>query len=96
MSEYANGADGTCQECGEGTEQEWHAYCGDCFAEQNGWRQPNRDALEVQHQERERVSTLALVDRVDRLERQVIELVELLASLAARLERLEMPDRRAA
>ena len=35
--EYSNGADGTCQECGADTDEEWHAYCPDCFAEQQGW-----------------------------------------------------------
>ena len=36
--EYSNGADGSCQECGAETAEEWHAVCPDCFAEQQGWR----------------------------------------------------------
>src|SRR5262245_23087059 len=36
--EYANGADGTCQECGADTDEEWHAYCSACYAAQQGWR----------------------------------------------------------
>ena len=30
--EYSNGADGSCQECGEPTEEEHHALCMDCCA----------------------------------------------------------------
>lgn len=35
--DYANDADGTCQECGADTAEEYHALCGDCYAEQEGW-----------------------------------------------------------
>ena len=40
---YANGADGSCADCGEDTAESWHLYCPDCFAEQQGWRRPGRD-----------------------------------------------------
>lgn len=33
---------GECAECGEPVEQEHHAYCSDCYAEQNGWKRPAR------------------------------------------------------
>jgi hypothetical protein len=38
--EDSNGAHGECQECGSPTAEEWHAYCSDCHAEQNGCRKP--------------------------------------------------------
>lgn len=37
MSEYANGADGSCQECGAETDEEWHLYCRACYRRQQGW-----------------------------------------------------------
>lgn len=40
--EYSNGADGTCQECGEETAEEWHVYCADCYAREQGWSRPAR------------------------------------------------------
>ena len=50
MTEYANGADGRCQECGEPTEEEHHALCMDCWRSSVGW-QPYRadgEALAVE------------------------------------------------
>jgi hypothetical protein len=88
--EYANGADGSCQECGEPTDEPWHAYCPDCWRQQQGWTPPDRDALEQQHETRQHVSLLRVIERVDQLERQVAGLAELAASLASRLERLEL------
>ena len=29
---------GDCNECGDLSSQERHAYCRDCYAEQQGWR----------------------------------------------------------
>lgn len=40
--EYSNGACGECQSCGAATAEAWHAYCSDCYAEQNGWKRPAR------------------------------------------------------
>jgi NMD protein affecting ribosome stability and mRNA decay len=98
--EYDNGADGSCQQCGGPTEAEWHAFCPDCFAEQQGWRRGrDRVALEGQHEQRQRTSMLRLVERVDELERAVVLAAELLAALTRRLEQLERPradERRAA
>jgi hypothetical protein len=87
--EYSNGADGCCQECGEATDEEWHAYCSDCFAAQQGWRRPDRDAIETQHETREAVSLLALLERVAELERRVADLVDLAARLSQRLDRID-------
>jgi NMD protein affecting ribosome stability and mRNA decay len=39
---YSNGADGTCQECGAETDQEWHALCMDCWREEHGHTRPAR------------------------------------------------------
>lgn len=70
-TEYSNGADGSCQECGEPTDEEWHAYCAECYAAREGSRRPDRDALARQHEDREVVSRLRLLERVERLERRV-------------------------
>jgi hypothetical protein len=35
--EYANGADGSCQECGEDTDEPWHLLCRRCYAKEQGW-----------------------------------------------------------
>src|SRR4051812_49683331 len=48
MSAYSNGADGVCVECGDATAEEWHLYCGPCFASKHGWNadhnhEPERD-----------------------------------------------------
>ena len=68
MSEYANGADGFCCECGDETEEEWHAYCAGCYAEQHRWRRPDADALARQHHDRQRVMVVQLVARLGELE----------------------------
>ena len=39
---YANGADGSCQRCGEPTDEPWHLLCRNCFAEERGWTRPAR------------------------------------------------------
>jgi hypothetical protein len=41
--EYSNGADGSCQVCGEPTDEEWHTFCRDCFADQQGWTRRDDD-----------------------------------------------------
>jgi hypothetical protein len=69
--EYSNGACGSCQECGEPVDEEWHAFCSDCFAEQNGWRRPDASALERQRDERERVSITQLAARLGELEMRI-------------------------
>ena len=66
--EYANGADGFCQECGAETEEEWHAFCSRCYAGQQGWRRPDADALAWQHDDRQRVTIAQLVERLGELE----------------------------
>jgi hypothetical protein len=72
--EYSNGADGSCQECGAETEEEWHAYCADCYAEQNGWRRPDRAALRWQHEDRQQVTLADVVARLAELEVKVSRL----------------------
>jgi len=47
--EYSNGANGSCQDCGAATDQPWHAYCSDCYAEQQGWTRHSGD--EDDHQD---------------------------------------------
>jgi hypothetical protein len=98
--EYSNGACGSCADCGEATSEEWHTYCSDCFAERNGWRRPNRAAIEWQNADRERVSLLTLRERVAELEQRLVTLVELAASHEQRVAALELrgslTDRQAA
>jgi hypothetical protein len=64
---------GACNECGEPVEEEWHAYCSSCFAEQQGWR-PRRG-------DEERPASLRL--ELERLRAAV----EQLRARLARLER---------
>jgi hypothetical protein len=98
--EYSNGACGSCQECGDPTEEEHHVFCSDCWAGHNGWRRPSREALAWQHEDREEVSRLRLLDRVGELERRVATLIDLVASHEQRIAALELEgslsDRRAA
>ena len=68
---YFNGADGYCQECGAETEEEWHAYCSGCYAATQGWSQPERAALQAQHDDRQHVTITQLVERVVGLEARV-------------------------
>jgi hypothetical protein len=44
--EYANGANGFCALCGVETDEEWHAFCRDCFAEREGWSSAGTEALD--------------------------------------------------
>lgn len=69
--EYSNGADGSCQTCGDPTDEPWHAFCSTCYAEEQGWRPPDRDAVAWQHEDRERVTTADLLERLAELERRV-------------------------
>ena len=66
--EYNNGADGSCQECGADTDEEWYAYCADCFAEQSGWHRPSRAALRWQHEDRQQLTLADVIARLDQLE----------------------------
>ena len=71
MTEYSNGACGACIECGSETEEEWHAYCSDCYAQEQGWgtsTRPDTDALQWQHEDRAQVVITRLLARVDELE----------------------------
>ena len=78
MTEYANGADGCCQICGESTEEEWHAFCSSCYAEEQGWgpsrHRPDPDALRQQHEDRAQVVTTRLLERLDEIEIRVARL----------------------
>ena len=82
MSTYSNGADGSCQNCGAETAEEWHVYCSDCFRQAQGWddeprlfdSRPDSAALRFQQEDRERVSLLRLVERLGELERRVANL----------------------
>ena len=38
---YSNGADGSCQNCGAETAEEWHAFCPDCYRVEMGWDEPD-------------------------------------------------------
>ena len=68
---------GACNECGAPVEEEHHAYCRACFAEQNGWNvrpdPPDRDALAWQRQDREQRVTSLMIARLDDLERRLDE-----------------------
>jgi hypothetical protein len=35
--EYANGADGSCVECGAATDEPYHLYCASCYRVEMGW-----------------------------------------------------------
>ena len=70
---------GACNECGADVEEEHHAFCADCFAEQNGWtarseHRPDPAALRWQRADRERTVTTLLIARIDDLDRRVGEL----------------------
>lgn len=87
MSEYSNGADGSCQECGEATEEEWHLLCRHCYAEENGWDaerpawRPDPVALAQQHEDRERVTLLQAAELLASHQRSIEELHERVAVL---------------
>lgn len=68
---YSNGADGSCVECGAETEQEWHEFCPGCYAEQQGWSRPDREALAEQADRREVESIARLAARLGELEIRV-------------------------
>ena len=72
--EYSNGATGSCQSCGEATAEPWHALCADCYREEQGWSRPDADALRHQAEDRERVSTLRIIERLNELELRVARL----------------------
>ncbi len=74
MSEYSNGADGSCHECGEPTDEPWHQFCADCYAEQQGWGRPDRDALRWQREDRQRTTIAEIVARLGELEVKVSRL----------------------
>ena len=93
---YSNDADGYCCECGEETADEWHRYCGRCYAEENGWMadlppwRPDPSAIAQQREDRERVTLLRLTELLASHQRSIEE-------LHARVAVLERPrDRRAA
>ena len=83
-ADYSNSADGFCQSCGEATAEPWHAYCFECYREEQGWdepefrasapRRPDPDALRWQHEERTRVVALDVLERLNELERRVARL----------------------
>jgi hypothetical protein len=79
--EYSNAADGACQQCGADTDEEWHAFCADCFAEQQGWRRPDRAELDRQHQDRQQTSLVRLIELVQSFEQRLEELHERVARL---------------
>jgi hypothetical protein len=68
---------GACNECGAQVEEPYHAYCSDCYAAMNGWHRPEhpgRDALEHQHEDRQRVTVSRLVELVSGLDRRLAAL----------------------
>lgn len=63
---------GSCAECGEPVEEEHHAYCPDCYAEQQGWTRRTADLdtrASIENRQWER-----LLERVRDLEHRVAEL----------------------
>jgi hypothetical protein len=67
---------GSCNECGEPVEQDHHAYCRDCYAEQQGWKHKERppagaanENLVVAIRDLRRV-VAELGQRIDRLEQR--------------------------
>ena len=83
MTEYANGADGSCQSCGEETAEPWHAYCPDCYRDAQGWdepgyggqpRRPDPEELQLAHEQRVLSVNLRLAERMNDLERRVATL----------------------
>ena len=96
--EYSNGASGECQDCGAETEEEWHQFCGDCYARQNGWRRPDRAALADQHEDRERLTLLRTLELIRSMEKRLEEMHDRVVALEQRVAQLESPahGRRAA
>jgi len=84
-----NEPSGYCVECGEEVDEPHHLYCRDCYAEQQGWTRPDRGVLERQHETREHVSLLRLIERVERLERHVAELIAMVGTISQRLDRID-------
>ena len=72
--EYSNGADGSCVVCGADTDEEWHEFCSDCYAEDQGWHRPDRAALAQQHEDRQRATSLQLQERLSELENRIVRL----------------------
>jgi hypothetical protein len=76
--EYANGADGSCMDCGGDTDEPWHAYRTSCWrAQQGSGESPYRadsEGLRWQAEDRSRVVVARLIERLDELERRVAKL----------------------
>jgi hypothetical protein len=86
-SEYSQ-PDGYCESCGvdlaadpDGDHDEHHRTRWRCWREDNGptaerqtWQRPNPEALEWQHQDRQRAVTVDLTAAIRALERRVSEL----------------------
>ena len=64
---------GACNDCGAQVEEDHHAYCRDCYAEQQGWTRPapDTDSLRRQHEARAEISHWRLLERIAELERRV-------------------------
>jgi hypothetical protein len=72
---YANGADGSCQHCGEATAQPWHLYCTRCFCGEEEYREPrgraaDRGAAELDTEE-PRGTAPAVFAELDALEERL-------------------------
>ena len=80
MSDYANGADGSCQSCGADTDEEWHLLCRDCYADEQGWTRPASDPPPSQPEAELPPSVIVILARLR------TELDDLVASVE-RLER---------
>jgi hypothetical protein len=72
--EYANGASGSCQECGEATDEPWHAYCPSGYAQEQGWDAPGGHPAAL---------TFSVVDE------RFVRLLQRMHELERRVERLE-------
>lgn len=81
---------GDCNECGESVTEPHHSLCEDCYAEREGWirparpERPDREALVWQREDRERITTVRLVERIARLERRVEVLEHITTTKEAR------------
>lgn len=79
MTDYSNGADGCCVECGEETAEGWHLYCARCYARQEGWERPDKpgddpDLPPVVSASFSDARWVRLMTRVAELERRVDQL----------------------
>ena len=78
MTEYSNGATGSCETCGSETAEPWHLYCPSCLPRsRDGPTRPvpsRSSELRRQHEDRTRIVFARLIEQVEDLGRRVAEL----------------------